>query len=267
MAIPSPSRRKRSGLARSDRLRRQRQHRHRRQRQLDRLPAGRDDRRHAQRDRSCDRRPRRPPTRAARPPFTAPGADRLVGRRQRLVADLDRHQCRSQHHRHRQRAVRARSRRQPGNRNGLQCGPHGKRRRHQRQDLDLLLLQRRHRGQCHLRRRHRRYGQDARSVERRAAGQQPDRDARLHRQADDLGHQRLRFLDPRVGGGGRLDRRHRHQRADLLDRLGAGRRQFGAGRSQQPGDAVQQHPGPDHHHGPGCFVQRRQPARLATSSN
>ena len=86
---------------------------------------------------------------------------------------------------------------------------HRWRRRHQRQDLDLHLLQWRHGGQCHLRRRHRRHGQDARSVERRAAGQQPDRDARLGRQADDLGDQRLRLLDPRVGGGGRHDRRHR----------------------------------------------------------
>ena len=29
----------------------------------------------------------------------------------------------------------------------------------------------------------------------------------------------------------------------------------------QPGEAVQRHPGPDHQHGPGRFVQRRQPAR------
>ena len=35
----------------------------------------------------------------------------------------------------------------------------------------------------------------------------------------------------------------------------------GAGRSQQPGEPVQQHPGPDHHHLAGRLVQRRQPAR------
>ena len=42
---------------------------------------------------------------------------------------------------------------------------------------------------------------------------------------------------------------------------------LGSGRPQQPGEAVQRHPGPDHHHGPGRFVQRRQPARLAISSS
>ncbi len=82
----------------------------------------------------------------------------------------------------------------------------------------------------------------------------------LGRQADDLRHQRLRFLDPRVGGGRWRDRRFGDHCAFFLDPLGTGHRQFGAVRPQQPGEAVQRHSGPDHHHGPGCFVQRRQPA-------
>ncbi len=139
--------------------------------------------------------------------------------------------------------------------------PHCGRRRHQRQVTDLHLLQWRHGGQCHLRRRHRWYRQDARSAQHPASGEQPDRDARLGRQADDLRHQRLRFLDPRVGGGRWRDRRFGDHCAFFLDPLGTGHRQFGAVRPQQPGEAVQRHSGPDHHHGPGCFVQRRQPAR------
>ena len=42
---------------------------------------------------------------------------------------------------------------------------------------------------------------------------------------------------------------------------GSGGRRFGADRSQQPGEPVQRHPDPDHHHLAGCVVQRRQPAR------
>ncbi len=64
-----------------------------------------------------------------------------------------------------------------------------------------------------------------------------------------------------AGGGGRWrDRRYDYRLDRFLDPLGTGRRQFGAGRPQQPGEAVQRYSGPDHHHGPGCFVQRYQPA-------
>ena len=63
-----------------------------------------------------------------------------------------------------------------------------------------------------------------------------------------------------VASGGVIGGTH-HRGAELLDPLGPGRRRRGAGRPQQPGEAVQRHPGPDHHHGPGRFVQRRQPAR------
>ena len=55
--------------------------------------------------------------------------------------------------------------------------------------------------------------------------------------------------------------------AGVLDRLGSGCRRVGPVGPQQPGEAVQRHPGPDHHHGPGRFVQRRQPAREAISSS
>ena len=44
-------------------------------------------------------------------------------------------------------------------------------------------------------------------------------------------------------------------------RDGAGCRSVGAGGPRQPGDPVQRHPGPDHHHLAGRVVQRRQPAR------
>ena len=44
---------------------------------------------------------------------------------------------------------------------GVHRGAHLRCRRHQRQDPDLLLLQRRHGGQRHLRRRHQRHGEDA----------------------------------------------------------------------------------------------------------
>ena len=81
----------------------------------------------------------------------------------------------------------------------------------------------------------------------------------LDRQTDDLGHQRLRLLDPWVGVGGRHDRRHGYQLTVVLERFGSRGRCPGAGCSQQPGDPVQQHPRPDHHHVAGCFVQRRQP--------
>ncbi len=55
------------------------------------------------------------------------------------------------------------------------------------------------RGQRHLRRRLRRHGQDARPAQCGAAGQQPERDDRLDRQADDHHHQRVCFVDPRFG--------------------------------------------------------------------
>ena len=79
------------------------------------------------------------------------------------------------------------------------------------------------------------YGQDPRSAQCQAAGQQPDRDHRLRRQADDLGNQRLRLLDPRHGRFRRRHWRHHHLDAELLHPLGSGRRRCGAGRPRQPG--------------------------------
>ena len=82
----------------------------------------------------------------------------------------------------------------------------------------------------------------------------------LDRQADDLHHQRLCFVDPRFGGGGRCDRRYADRRDHVHDRFRSGGRHFGAGCSQQPGEPVQRHPVADHHHRAGRVVQRRQPA-------
>ena len=90
---------------------------------------------------------------------------------------------------------------------------------------------------------------------------------RLDRQADDLRHQRLCFVDPRFGDGRRCDRRYAHQRDHLHDPDGSGGRRFGADHSQQPGEPVQRHPVADHHHLAGRVVQRRQPARAAISSS
>ena len=69
----------------------------------------------------------------------------------------------------------------------------------------------------------------------------------LDRQTDDLGHQRLRLFDPRVGGGGRHDRRYGYQRTVVLERFGSRGRRPGAGCSRQPGDPVQQRRWPADH--------------------
>ena len=245
-----------------DRLRPQRQRRHRRQRQLDGLPAGRHDRRHAEGDRSCHRRSdryarrrrcdgrrrlrpdrRRRSTPGALQISTGTTADlSIIGTGNALSAlGLTGN---------------------TGTGTSFTAGRTAARWQPLRQDLDLHLLQRRCGGQRHLRRRLQRHGQDPRPAQCLAAGQQPDRDGRLDRQADDLHHQRLCFVDPRFGGGRWRDRRHADDaRCTFTTASGSGGRRLGAGRSQQPGEPVQRHPDPDHHHLAGRVVQRRQPAR------
>ena len=93
-----------------------------------------------------------------------------------------------------------------------------------------------------------------------AAGQQPECNDRLGRQADDLHHQRLCFVDARLAVVGWCDRRYADHRDHLHDRDGPGRRCVGADGSQQPGEPVQRHPVADHDHRAGRVVQRHQPA-------
>ena len=105
----TPAARQRSAGSRRDRQRRQR-----RQRQLDGLPAGGDRRRRADRDRSRDRRADRVNACGAATLTHRRGPDQLLDRCRR-AADLDRSQRRSVGHRHRQRAVGAWSHRQHRN--------------------------------------------------------------------------------------------------------------------------------------------------------
>ena len=108
---------------------------------------------------------------------TASGQTNSSVNASRPAQALDRRQCRPVGHRDRQCAVRVGSCRQHRNGDGVHRRPPVGYRRHQRQDLDLLLLQRRRGGQRHLRRRHQRHGQDAEPAQCGAGSQQPERDA------------------------------------------------------------------------------------------